>query len=329
MCGTGARTFRERRLNGDMNADDPEELIESYLDDTLSVAGREALRAWLRSDPAHLKRFADEVLFARQTRAAVLASAGRSAATGWDKAVPRRHWLPWRSLAAAAAGLAVGLFCASPRAVATLSRLIELADGGFEQGEGPIPAGFPRRISVWSGDEAEVVASPDAAEGRRVLQFLRAGPDLSAPGGQAISCDVFQWIDLRPLRRQLAEGGDAVLEVSARFRDAREAPQGSVTFTCQVFLFRGQPEVLAGRWPGNLGDAVASGSMSGDFPGGSPRRWEELTARCLIPSQADFAVVQVAARANLRPASLEGLFVDDVRLSLKTQPVLPVRVARY
>jgi hypothetical protein len=44
-----------------------------------------------------------------------------------------------------------------------------------------------------------------------------------------------------------------------------------------------------------------------------------------VSADADFAVVQISARPNLRPAKLEGLFADDVKLSLKTQPALPVR----
>ena len=43
---------------------------------------------------------------------------------------------------------------------------------------------------------------------------------------------------------------------------------------------------------------------------------------------ADFAVVQLAPRPNLRPAKLHDLFADDIQLTLKTQPSLPVRVVQ-
>jgi hypothetical protein len=48
-----------------------------------------------------------------------------------------------------------------------------------------------------------------------------------------------------------------------------------------------------------------------------------------MPSEADFAVIQLAARPNIRPALLESLYADDVRLTLKTQPALPVRLATH
>ncbi|RFC48759.1 MAG: hypothetical protein DVB23_000452 [Verrucomicrobia bacterium] len=37
---------------------------------------------------------------------------------------------------------------------------------------------------------------------------------------------------------------------------------------------------------------------------------------------------RLAARAKLRPSSLERLYADEVRLSLQTQPVLPIRTVR-
>lgn len=51
-----------------------------------------------------------------------------------------------------------------------------------------------------------------------------------------------------------------------------------------------------------------------------------LTAKCLVPTAADFAVIQLAARPDVRPANLEGIFADDVRLTLKTSPQLPIRL---
>lgn len=53
-----------------------------------------------------------------------------------------------------------------------------------------------------------------------------------------------------------------------------------------------------------------------------------LTARCLLPAEADSAVAQIVARPNLRPAKLEGLVADDVKLTLKTAPEPPVRIVQ-
>jgi NADPH-dependent 7-cyano-7-deazaguanine reductase QueF len=53
-----------------------------------------------------------------------------------------------------------------------------------------------------------------------------------------------------------------------------------------------------------------------------------LNAKCLIPAQADFAVIQISARPNLRPAKLDQLSADNVKLTLKNQPTLPVRIVQ-
>jgi hypothetical protein len=57
--------------------------------------------------------------------------------------------------------------------------------------------------------------------------------------------------------------------------------------------------------------------------------WRTLTAKCFLPEAADYAVVQIAARPNLRPATLEGIFADDVQLTLKTSPELPIRTVTH
>lgn len=243
-------------------------------------------------------------------------------------------WFTWRPLAAAAAGLVIGLFCAtvawavaSPRAVATAERLFALVDGGFEDGAGA--AGFPKQPGVWSGDASEVVDAEGvkAREGRRMLRFVKAEGDANAPDGRAMACDVFQLVDLRPLRANLGAGGDSLLEVSASFLDARpNNTKPSVTFFCQLFLFKGDAASLHQTWPGNISEAIASGSAQITTLGGKADDWKQLTAKSLVSAEADFVVVQISARPNLRVPMPPGLFVDDVKLTLKTQPALPVRV---
>jgi len=162
-----------------------------------------------------------------------------------------------------------------------------------------------------------------------VLRFENPGGDAGNPEGPAISCDVFQLIDLRPLRSSLSGEGEAVLELSARFLDARPAGRKpSVTFFCQIYLFRGDPAMMHETWPMNLAESLSSGSAMVTTLGGGPADWKAITAKCLVPGDADFAVIQIAARPNLRPAKLESLFADDVKLTLKTHPTLPVRIVQ-
>ena len=246
-------------------------------------------------------------------------------------------WLSWRPLAAAAAGIVFGMFCTSmvfgyvmPRAVATMMRVFALEDGSFEKMSGAVPSGFPKRTGVWSGDASEVVSggAEKAKDGARMLRFVRAEGDATVPNSPAISCDVFQLVDLRSLRESGSTEGDSVLELSAEFLDARTQPRVSVTFTCQMFLFKGDPAKAHETWPLSNGDALGSGAAHLDSLGGTATSWKKLTARCLLPAHADYAVVQIAVRPNIRPTKLESLFVDDVKLTVKTQPSLPVRIVQ-
>jgi hypothetical protein len=223
-----------------------------------------------------------------------------------------------------AAGLVIGLFSASivwaissPKA--TTERLFSLLNGSFD--ENRLERGFPHQTGFWSGDEAAI------RDGQ--LRFIAPGSDSGDPNGRAISCDVFQLVDLRPLRHALSPEGDSVLELSADFRDGR-APntKPSVSFFSQLYLFSGDPGSLHQTWPQSIPEALASGSAQVTTLGSDAKGVRTLTAKCLIPAQADFAVIQIAARPNLRPAKLDGLSADNVKLTLKTQPALPVRIVQ-
>ena len=304
------------------------ENLVRYQDGVLSPAEIETFERALRDDPERRRQFAES-----QLRSMALHDHFRQEAFRVpEHATPSTHrpWKP-RPALAAAAGLVIGLFGASvvwaistPDWSATASRVGELADGGFEGGpSGPIEAGFPRTMGHWSGDEA---ARVDLDRGR-VMQFVSPGADEGAPGGRAISCDVFQIVDLRSLRAVFAGEGEAMLELSAKFRDGRAAgARPSVTFMAQLFLFSGDPASLHETWPNNLGEALASGAAFVHTMGEAKPEWHRLGAKCLVPPGADFAVIQIAARPNLRPAALESLYADEVALTLTTRPDLPVTV---
>ncbi|MBK8035679.1 MAG: hypothetical protein IPK22_00870 [Verrucomicrobiaceae bacterium] len=290
-----------------------------YQDGVLTPDEVIAFETALRDDPAKRQLFADT-----QVRSMALHDRFRQEAFRVETA-PRRKvtWIT-RPITAMAAGLVIGLFSASivwaissPKA--TTERLFSLLNGSFD--ENRLERGFPHQTGFWSGDEAAI------RDGQ--LRFIAPGSDSGDPTGRAISCDVFQLVDLRPLRHALSPDGDSVLELSADFRDGR-APntKPSVSFFGQLYLFSGDPGSLHQTWPQSIPEALASGSAQVTTLGSDAKGVRTLTAKCLIPAQADFAVIQIAARPNLRPAKLDGLSADNVRLTLKTQPALPVRIVQ-
>ena len=290
-----------------------------YQDGVLTPDEVAAFETAMRDDPAKRQLFAD-----MQVRSMALHDRFRQEAFRVEPAQKRKLTWVTRPIAAMAAGLVIGLFSASivwaisaPKA--TTERLFSLLNGSFD--ENRLERGFPHQTGFWSGDEAAI------RDGQ--LRFIAPGSDSGDPTGRAISCDVFQLVDLRPLRHALSPDGDSVLELSADFRDGR-APntKPSVSFFGQLYLFSGDPGSLHQTWPQSIPEALASGSAQVTTLGSDAKGVRTLTAKCLIPAQADFAVIQIAARPNLRPAKLDGLSADNVRLTLKTQPSLPVRIVQ-
>lgn len=326
-----------------MNTERLDHLLRQYFDGGITGNEIAELDAALHTRPEARERFWKEAHvhgalreWGLESGSAIELRAMTSVAAEKPVRRERSRWLPSSPLAAAAAGLAFGLLCASvawaistPRPMATASRLFALMDGGFESVA--VSAGFPKQVGAWSGDASEVVVAEavKAWEGQRMLRFVKAEGDATAPDGRAMACDVFQLVDLRPLRASLGADGDSLLELSASFLDARPAnTKPSVTFFCQLFLFKGDADRVHQTWPNNISEAIASGSAQVTTLGGNGSAWKQLTAKSLVSAEADFAVVQISARPNLRVPMPPQLFVDDVKLTLKTQPTLPVRVVQ-
>lgn len=315
------------------------DLIQQYISGTLPDTDAQRLEETLKNDPAaadlYLSYINLDVTLEAQSSSRESISQLLSSLPLSTDARPQHSPL-WRPVMAAAAGLVLGLFSASllfaystPQAVVTASRLLALVDGSFEGQPERIRTGFPSDFGVWSGDEAGVVQG-GKKDGRRSLCFKRAQGDAAATHSPAESCDVFQLVDLRALRDKTEGLEDAVLELSADFYDSRPRAGASVRFGCHLYLFSGRPEALHPSWPAILREALGSGVAGCVTEGGASEDWRRVTARCVLPPNADFAVVQVACgrpRGEMgQTPELGQQLADNVTLTLKTQPKLPVRL---
>jgi hypothetical protein len=316
------------------------DLIQQYISGTLPDPEARRLEATLKKEPAAADLYLsyinlDVTLEAHASSRESISQLLSGLPLATD--LPPRRSVLWRPVMAAAAGLVLGLFSASllfayasPQAVVTASRLPALVDGDFEAQSERIRTGFPLDFGVWSGDEAGVVPGRKKGGGRS-LCFKRAQGDAAAPQSPAESCDVFQLVDLRALRSKADGLEDAVLELSADFLDGRAEAGTSLRFGCHLYLFAGRPEALHSSWPAVLREAVGYG-VGGYLSegGGGTEDWRRVTARCFLPPNADFAVVQIACgrpRGETRQApELGHQLADNVTLTLKTQPRLPIRL---
>jgi hypothetical protein len=140
-----------------MNTNDPRlELVRRCHD-------REASAAEVAELDSHLREDADfRVAYVRYAGLDVaLSAAAREipVRAAEDKTSPshRSGWLQWRPLAAAAAGLAVGMFCTSivwayVAPLAEPGRVVPLFSESFEDTKLPLERGFPLQAGRWSGD---------------------------------------------------------------------------------------------------------------------------------------------------------------------------------
>ncbi|RFC41716.1 MAG: hypothetical protein DVB28_002219 [Verrucomicrobia bacterium] len=318
------------------------ELIQSYIAGTIADDNAKLLQDTLKSDPEiadlYLSYINLDVTLAAHASSNASATQLLASLTLSAASHPARVF-SWRPFIAAAAGLVVGLFSASlvfayavPQAVSKASRFCALSDGSFEKQNTTIGSGFPADFGTWSGDEA-TVSQGKAGEGKQALHFLRAQGDSAVPNSPADSCDVFQIVDLRPMRAQMALGGVQVLELSADFLDTRPGGEETLRFGCHLYLFSGAQESLRASWPAVLRDALGFGMGECISEGGSAKEgWRKVTAKCLLPAEADFAVVQIACGrlrgSSKNPPQLGLQFADNVNLILKTQPRLSARLLR-
>ena len=320
-----------------MNTTRFEQLLIAYEDDLLTPEELAEFKHLLAASPAARRRLVEAGVLRQIAACHVMPETIIE--------MPQRKrsaWIQWRPLTAAAAGIVFGMFCvsvawaiASPQAVATVSQLFALVDGSFEKADGRMPSGFPAKFSVWSGEETEIVGggSMKVPDGGRMLRFVRS----SERPAMANSCDIYQLIDLRSLGIS-QQDGESSLELSARFLDGRTAAGDPLRFILRLYVFSGSPDSLREKWPltwknaMTLPEALSSGNTLIQIEGKRPNVWRDVKAKALLPPNAEFALVHVGVYSPKAPsgASVEygNQFVDDVRLMVQTQPVLPVRLVQ-
>lgn len=302
------------------------ELIRRSIDGTATAEDMQVLQELLRQDPAARR------LYARYANVdAALSSGGISLHEPARTASARVRWLTWRPLTAAAAGLVLGLFSASlvwavasPRLQSWRSRTLPLVNGDFEEDKPLSADGVPVVYGTWSGDRAEITTAQAGVQpkhGARMFRFLRSDSSVQAELLKSRTGNMYQVVDMKPLRQELADGL-ARLDWSSWFQWVPAAEEKGMTFAVNVWTFTGEPSILTANWRDHLYRETAKSGSKQAFED-SPAQWRQLKGSMIIPPDTDFLVIELKAippesAPGAEPYAFAGCYADDVRLVLST-----------
>ncbi|MEK0446955.1 MAG: hypothetical protein RLZZ399_2276 [Verrucomicrobiota bacterium] len=312
-----------------------DQLIGAHLDGSITHERRAELEQRLLHSASDRARFWQEA----QTHAMLHAHAQATT----PQTIPLEPHTPaasaivrirqWRPLAAAAAGLIIGLFSASlvfGVVVPSLRTRIDLLQEGFESGVRPDAHGrIPLEPGVWSGDlteisEARGVVTP--AEGTHMLRFLRADSE-GHPLPNSFSSDTFQLLDLRPYQKEIASG-KAMVRLSALFNGDPDPADGP--FACVLKLYALDNDLVeerkAGSFTGSIRERMLAHSSSTRVRlDSNPQSWQRANNELRLPPGTNYLVVQVGlTNENKQPDAKRDVFgahyVDRVQVVLALIP---------
>lgn len=312
-----------------MNDEHLDSLICGHLHGTLTHEERHELEQRLLHSAADRERFWQEAETHAMLHEVLQTSLGDEMMPKASRARKVATWLSWRPIAAAAAaGLAIGMFCTSvllaytqPRSPVMVNKVLPVADGSFESGS-QIPAqGIPSHAGGWSGDFSRVVMAEDGItpkQGRRMLRILRADHEMSSEGARSYVGSVAQVIDLRPLRADWSDR-EQLVEVSAQF-NAIPLPQGGLyDFNVKAAAFRGDIAEAPTLWSDH--EASVSRSARTVAADSGAATWQSVAVPLVVPLDADFLVIEAAVvfkgeQSAQSVAEFPGHYVDEVEVRL-------------
>lgn len=242
------------------------------------------------------------------------------------------NWLSWRPLAAAAAGIVLGMFCTSlvfAYVAPSLGKAMSLLQESFESGPAPLVTGVPIEAGRWSGDYTEVVGEQQGVKptgGNKMMRFLRADFE-GKENADGYVADLYQLIDLRPYRSEFADGG-AVLQFSAGFNASAFPADESYGGLMSIHALDAETvktETLGDRQMLNV-DALAMAGSSRLMLDRDPATWQRQATDLRLPLNTDFLLIHVGvthATKAQRRAVFDGHYLDDVRLVLTRRAPLP------
>jgi hypothetical protein len=311
-------------------------LFDAALNDTLDEAAATRLAELLRDNAT-----ARELWFLYHDNECALAElaavepVSRPSVRPTVQSKKSNSWLRQGSLAAAVAGLVVGLLSASLAwAYVGLQsrRAITLLQESFESGPAPLVSGVPIEPGYWSGDFSAIVSEQQAvkpASGEKMLRFLRGDYEgRSIPSSH--SSDVFRLVDVRPYRREFADGG-AVVQLSAVFNAAPFPEDENFSATLTIFALDAS---LVGTEMLKVENVLSTESLAFSrstkvVMDRDPTTWQKVSNELRLPPGTDYLMLRMGMSNDTksqdkRRDSFAGHFADKVQLVLARRSEIPV-----
>lgn len=236
-----------------------------------------------------------------------------------------------RPLTAAAAGLVIGLFCASvvfADVAPSFGKVVTLLDDSFVSGPAPAVTGVPIAPGRWSGDDSEVVSEPRGVKpesGQKMLRLLRADCEGKANPNESHVADFYRWIDVRPCRHEFADGSVLVqLSAALNAGEFRDGEIYSSRMTCHAVdaetVTNGALRIVSARDEHGLATA-STGPARRDRDSST---WQRRSSDSRVPFNTDFRLIHLIispGRGNYLEAGFFGDYVDDVGLTMRHNPL--------
>jgi len=298
-----------------MNHDD---LIHHYLDGTATQAEADELSQLIETDADMRTRY----LALAELHAALSADETLRPVLTKPAALRLWSWIPaLRQMAAGVVlgGVAVSAVWAYALPKSRPSVALPLVDASFESGihRG---ASVPDEIGRWSGDPVSFVSDHAAVKprsGSKMLKFL-AADNLGGTNPKNMSSDVWQVMDLPgdgPRDVIISAWFNAETTQPARFHLMAMASDADATSA---------PSVWKARYL--EANSVPAAARSMTFVDANPTTWEQGEVVLRVPASAKTLIIGIGAyRLSAVPgeAAFSGQFVDEVRVTLSSEEVLP------
>jgi hypothetical protein len=232
---------------------------------------------------------------------------------------PSGRWYSWRPLTAAAAGIAIGIFCTSVVfgfVVQRQMRTQTLLSEGFEDAGMPVEHGLPQRAGVWSGDLSAPEtdnANARPAEGSRMvrlppvdkrkfsyaMRFMEAGE--LPPSGTAHT---------RQIEVTASFHGDGS-PVSGRYQIRMAAFAGTLTEAREIWL------------GGHVDEQALMHVARTISTAPSQHGWTPVRTEMEVPAQTRWVLISLAAAVADEAAAKTAHYLDDVQIRVITHDAQP------